>query len=176
MSTFCIIATGQSLTPEQVEAVKHIPCIAVSDVYRLAPWSVAMVSQDKAWWRQHPEALDFAGRKFSGSGVEGTEKVEREGLITSGTNSGLLACHVAVTIFQASRLILLGFDLHGTHFFGPHPEPLRNTQPHRFDQMRKQFANWRPKAEVVNCSPGSSLTCFPAMTLQQALSTCKAKT
>lgn len=166
---YVVVATGQSLTADQLEKVRHLPCVAVSDAYKVAPWSVAMVSQDRAWWRAHPEALKFKGRKFSGSEIEGTEAVKHEGLITTGTNSGLLACHVAVTLLGATSLVLLGIDLHGTHYFGPHPSPLRNTQPHRFEQMKKQFAQWRPKVPVVNCSSGSALTYFPRMDLDACL-------
>lgn len=166
---YVVVATGQSLTAEQLEKVRNLPCVAVSDAYKLAPWSVAMVSQDRAWWRAHPEALKFKGRKFSGSEIEGTEAVKHEGLITTGTNSGLLACHVAVTLLGATSLILLGVDLHGTHYFGPHPAPLRNTQPHRFEQMKKQFRQWKQGVPVVNCAPGSALDCFPKASLSEAL-------
>lgn len=168
MRTFAVLATGQSLTEDQITAVRHLPCVAVSDAYARVPWAVAMVSQDAAWWKVHPEAKAFFGRKYSGNGVAGTEKVEYEGLINSGTNSGLLACHIAVTL-GADRLILLGFDLHGTHYFGPHPSSLRNTQPHRFMQMQQQFARWRAGVEVINCTPGTALTCFPIMDLHACL-------
>lgn len=168
MNTFAILATGQSLTAEQVNAVRHLPCIAVSDAYRLAPWAVALVSQDKAWWRVH--CPDFTGRRFCGQPWPETEKVEFSGLISAGTNSALLAAHVAVEVFKASRLLLLGVDMGGTHFFGPHPAPLKNTTPQRFEQMKQQFSHWRPRGvEVWNCNPESALECFPKMTLEDAL-------
>lgn len=168
MSTVAVLATGKSLTVKQVEAVRHLPCIAVSDAYRLAPWALALVSQDKAWWRvNEPE---FAGRKFCGQPWPDTEKVEFSGLISVGTNSGLLAAFVAVEVFKATRVLLLGVDMGGTHFFGPHPAPLKNTTPQRFEQMKQQFANWKPKGiEVWNCNPASALECYPKMSLDDAL-------
>lgn len=167
---FVVIATGQSLTAEQLRQVRHLPCIAVSDAVNVAPWSIALVSQDLGWWKQHPEAMRFAGRKFSGCGYKGTEKVPFEGLINSGTNSGLMACHVAATKFEAKRLLLLGVDLHGTHYFGPHKPPLKNTSAHRFEHMRTQFARWRhPGVEVINCNLGSALSCFPMARLEDVL-------
>lgn len=166
MTTFAILATGPSLTQEIVDKVRgRCGAIAVSDAYRLAPWADALVSQDKAWWRHHPEALEFAGRKFIGvppDTIRGVEQADRVGAITSGTNSGLLGCHVAVTVFKATRILLLGLDLQGNHFFGRHPEPLKNTKPERFAVMRKQFEQWPHKGvQVINCTLNSSLRCFP---------------
>jgi hypothetical protein len=144
--------------------------IAVSDVYRLAPWADALVSQDGAWWKHHTP--EFAGRKFGGPRTElkGIERVEPGGIIASSTNSGLLACHVAMTVFHAKRILLLGVDMRGTHFFGPHPKPLNNTSEPRFDLMKKQFAKWSHRGvEVLNCTPGSGLTCFPSADLETVL-------
>lgn len=165
MTTICILATGPSLTAEAVAKVRHLPCIAVSDAYRIAPWASALVSADKAWWRLHnPE---FAGTRYTLADVPGVEKVTD---LAMGSNSGLLACHIAVSRLGAKRLLLLGLDMHGSHFFGPHPAPLKNTQPNRFEQMKQQFANWAPKrVEIWNCNPESGLTCFPRMTLEDAL-------
>jgi hypothetical protein len=70
----------------------------------------------------------------------------------------------------ATRVLLLGFDLGGTHFFGPHPEGLKNTKLHRFEQFKRQFASYRPKGvEIINCTPGSALTCYPTATLDACL-------
>lgn len=165
MTTICILATGPSLTPEAVARVRHLPCVAVSDAYRLAPWACALVSADKAWWRVH--IPDFAGTRYTLADVPEVEKVTD---LAMGSNSGLLACHIAVTRLGAKRLLLLGLDMQGSHFFGRHPEPLKNTKPERFEQMKKQFANWAPKrVEVWNCNENSGLTCFPRMTLDAAL-------
>lgn len=174
MGTFAVLATGPSLTADQVEAVRgRCGVVAVSDAYRMAPWANALVSQDLSWWRHHKDAVGFAGRKFSGAvrePIAGVEMVEVNGCITTGTNSGLLACHVAVSKLGATRLLLLGLDLHGTHFFGKHPEPLKNTRPERFEVMRRQFAQWSHKGvEIINCTPGSSLTCFPMGDLHACL-------
>lgn len=166
MTTFAVLATGPSLNQAVVDSVRgRCGVIAVSDAYRLAPWADALVSQDRAWWKHHPEASEFSGRRFIGvppDQIKGVEQADKTGIITSGTNSGLLACHVAVTVFGATRLLLLGLDLQGSHFFGLHPAPLKNTKPERFAVMRKQFEQWPHKGvDVWNCTPNSSLTCFP---------------
>jgi hypothetical protein len=166
MKTYAILATGQSMSASLAASLfGKCGLIAVSDAYRIAPFADALVSQDPAWWRVHSDAVDsFVGRKFGGPRVEikGIERVEAQGLIASGTNSGLLAAHVAVKHFGATRVLLCGLDMAGSHFFGPHPAPLKNTTPTRFEVMREQFAAWKPQGiEIYNCSPGSALQCYP---------------
>lgn len=144
--------------------------VVVSDAFRLAPWADGLVSQDAKWWASNPDAMQFAGRKFSGALMEGVEKVQFEGPIASGSNSGLLAMHVAVTKFGATRLLLLGFDMCGGHFFGPHVAPLRNTSPSRFDAFKEQFKRYRPRGvEIINCTPGSVLKAYRMADLNDCL-------
>lgn len=176
MSTFAILASGPSMSIQIAEQVRgRCRAIAVSDSYRLAPWADALVAQDWAWWQVHQEAKFFAGRKFCGPSVRGAnpapvERLEPGGMIVSSTNSGLLACLVAAQVFGATRILLLGMDFHGSHFFGPHPKPLNNTSQARFEAMKGQFARWSHKGiEVLNCTPGSGLTRFPFADLETAL-------
>lgn len=160
---FAVIATGQSLTDEQVEQVRNIPCVAVSNAYQKAPWAMALVSADRKWWEQYKP--DFPGLKYSLANVPDVEQVKD---LLMGSNSGLLGMEIAVRL-GATSIIMLGFDLHGTHYFGPHPNPLRNTTAARFEAFKKQIASFR-KVPVYNCTPGSALTCFPMLSIQCALS------
>jgi hypothetical protein len=85
------------------------------------------------------------------------EKVEAP----MGTNSGLLAVMLGVKL-GATKVLLLGVDLHGTHFFGQHQAPLRNPKPDRLEIFKRQFAEYKPKGvEILNCNPDSALTCYP---------------
>lgn len=163
-----ILATGPSLTEAQVEAVRGLYVIAVSDAWRLAPWAQALVSADAAWWRHHQPV--FAGRRISNSRVS---KGERFTSAPNGTNSGALAVRVALEI-GAKEMILLGFDGHGTHFFGPHPNGLKNTDDHRrsvhFVQHRKAAAECRRAGVPVwNCSPGTVIDAYEIKTLEKVL-------
>ena len=160
-----ILATGPSMSQAVADCVRgRCQVIAVSDAYRLAPWADVLVSSDSAWWRHHnPE---FAGRKLSGVPVKDIEQVEGN---MSGSNTGLIAIKVAVSM-GAKRILLLGYDMGGTHFFGSHPSPLKNTTPSRFEVFKKQFAGYKPRGvEIINCTPGSALACYPHMTLEAAL-------
>lgn len=171
MTTWAVLATGPSMSLEVAELVRgKCRVVAVSDAYRLAPWADALASTDEAWWKAHPDALNFAGAKFTGSPayrpVAGVQRLPNS---TSGTNSGLLGCQVAHAL-GATRLLLCGFDMRGDHFFGRHPAPLNNTTPERFASLRKQFAFWAPYGlEVINCTPGSALKTYPQIPLEIAL-------
>ena len=169
MTTFAIFATGPSMSQEIADRARgKYPAVAVSDAFRLAPWADALVSNDKAWWRANPDAFEFAGRKFAGvqaSELDGVEAVKPRFPFTSSCNSGLMAMRVARDKLGATKLLLFGFDMHGSHFFGPHKEPLRNTTPERFKVLIRQFNFWDGRftkiCEVVNLTKGSELKCFP---------------
>jgi hypothetical protein len=171
LTTFAILATGPSLSQELADFVRDkCSVVAVSDAFRLAPWATALVSNDAAWWRAHPDALKFVGRKFSAAAVPGVERLPLNGHYQGGTNSGLQGFRVA-EMLGATKIILLGFDLNannGAHFFGNHPSTLRNTTPQRFAIHIKQFDKWNG-CEVLNCTPGSSLKRFPFADIHEVL-------
>lgn len=174
MTTFVVIATGQSLTPEQIEHVRLgvarglWKAVAVSNAFHVAPWAAALVSNDAAWWRATPAAMRFKGRKYSGARcVADVHALGFDSLLGTGLNSGIQGMRVA-RLLGATRIVLIGFDMRGSHYFGQHPKPLRNTTPERFREFLKQFSAWKGP-EVINCTPGSSLRVFPMAPLDQAL-------
>ncbi len=142
--------------------------IAVSNAYTLAPWADALVAHDMKWWRAYPAALGFAGRKFCHGTVSADVTRFRPPGLNPCLNSGVYAMHVAETVFAATRLLLLGFDMHGDHFFGRHPEPLTNTTDRKRLTHLRQFREWSG-CEVVNCTPGSAITNFPFAGIEEAL-------
>jgi hypothetical protein len=169
---FAVLATGPSLTSAVVDEVRgRAKVVAVSDAYRLASWADALVSTDHSWWRQHPEASAFKGRKFSGmvayQNVDGVEKLAGE----NATNSGLLGVKVAV-LMGATKVLLCGFDLHspGQHFFGRHGGSLRSTTAQRMEAFKRQFERYQPRGvEIINCTPGSALRVYPMANLDACL-------
>lgn len=173
MNVFVILATGPSLSQDDVDYVRgkaHV--IAVSDAYTIAPWADCLVSNDHKWWVCHPRALQFAGRKFCYEQVQGVEQIKGRHNFRYGLNSGLRACQVAYDVFGATRILLLGFDLHsrnGAHFFGPHAHPkLKNSTPERQAIHVKQFQHW-DGCQITNCTPGSALTQFPIVDIREVL-------
>ncbi|WP_202844798.1 hypothetical protein [Luteimonas saliphila] len=140
----------------------------VSNTYTLAPWADVLVANDHAWWRKHPEAHQFSGRKFSANEIKGVERAKPCTFGSRG-NSGVLALDV-VRNLGAKRVILLGLDMHGTHFFGPYKNGCTNTTEAKRRIHVAQFKQWRrrnPGIEVTNCTEGSALTCFPMARLDE---------
>lgn len=180
MKICVVIASGQSLTDEDVEKVRlaHVSgvidnVIAVSNVgIDKTPWADALCSYDSSWWKAYPEAMRFKGRKFSKRGYGRTEVYEPK--IGTGLNSGIFAMLIARDVFEAERIILLGFDLHGTHYFGPHValredgRVLSNTSEERFAKHREQFSRFSG-CQVINCTTNSALKLFPFKELKDAI-------
>lgn len=163
-----VLATGPSMSQEVADSVRSLRVIAVSNAYTLAPWAEALVSGDAQWWEHHtPAWVGFKGRKFSSHRLHGIEQVRG----THGWHSGMVAVRVAFDVLGARRILLLGFDMRGGHFFGSHPSPLKNPGPGQFARFQLQFAKMRIPVgvEVINCTPGSALSCFPRRTLAEAL-------
>lgn len=173
MTTWAVVATGESLkpAPKLVAAkVRHLPTVAVSDAYQIVPWAAAVVACDANWWRQHPAARASAAEKWCANGdFKDVPRMRRSGIYTN-TNSGLLGLYYAVGQ-GATRVLLLGIDMKGTHYFGQHKN-LPNTPPSRFQFFIEQFRDASKRigsTEVINCNPDSALDVFPRMTLEEAL-------
>ena len=151
------------------DSVRDYPLvIAVGNVgIDLAPWAHALVAQDRQWWREFPQALQFASRKFSTRNIGGVEQIEVEGhLLSSQSNSGAVALIVAHKAFGATDIEMYGFDMRGGHYFGAYQEPLRNTAVTRFEEFQHQFAAIgqflaKQGVRIVNRTPGSALRAFP---------------
>lgn len=159
-----VLCTGPSLTQADVDYCRgRCKVVAVSDAIYMAPWADALVSYDKAWWNAHKP--DYSGPKYHchNEKIEGVERVtEIPG------NSGTLGLLIASRM-KPDKILLLGADLKGTHFFGKHTKPnLRNTNALQFTTMKKQFAKFT-HLPIVNCSPDSELMCFPRGDLRTEL-------
>lgn len=161
---FAILASGPSMSRALADSLRDENCIAVNNVYELAPWAMALCAQDHEWWRKHPEAKQFAGRKFTTNRIDGVETVKSD-YVTRQSSSGVLSLEVA-RILGATEIHLHGFDNKGTHYFGAYKNGLNNTTRERFEVFQKQFAQIgaylkKLGIKVVNKTPGSALRAFP---------------
>lgn len=97
-------------------------------------------------------------------------------VIHYGSNSGFQAINLAL-LFGARKIVLVGFDMRHVngkaHFFGNHPKELhQNTDEHyrayvkHFDRAAKKLPS---HISIVNATPGSALTCFPAVDLEDTI-------
>jgi hypothetical protein len=70
-TVFCI-ASGPSLTKEQVEATKGKRLIVVNDNYLIAPWADLLYFADLKWWKWHTEGLQksWSWAKFQATEVK----------------------------------------------------------------------------------------------------------
>jgi hypothetical protein len=187
--TVVCLGSGPSLTQEDVDAVRgKATVIAINDTFRLAPWADVLWACDAKWWYWHWKkgVSDFAGLKFSLDkaaarypGVQVLKKTGETGLeldptgLRAGRNSGYQACGLAFHM-GARRILLLGYDMRSNgkdHFFGAHPDSSK--PPYAICLQRFATLVDPLKAAgvtIVNCTPGSALTCFPCAPLREALS------
>lgn len=93
------------------------------------------------------------------------EKLIHYGL-PGGGNSGFQAVNLAY-IMGAKTILLLGFDMFGTHFFGKHPPKLDVMSP--FRNFIESFASIKKDVEIINCSRQTALDCFPKMPIESVL-------
>ena len=187
-ATVVCLATGPSLTQADVDLVRGggRRVIAINDAYRLAPWADVLYACDGSWWQAHDGVPGFRGMKIST-----TKNAKQWGLcvelgadeglsldpttLCHGGNSGYQAVNLAV-LFGAARILLLGYDCKPdpegkTHFFGVH----------RHNPVAPPFAifamHWpsivaplrAAGVEIWNCTRSTALTCFPRVSLEEAL-------
>jgi hypothetical protein len=190
-----VAATGPSLSREQAERCKGLDVIAVNDAYKLFPYARILYASDAEWWRLHRGVPSFAGEKWitvndncyglnidaaKDYGLKIVPSIRRQpgfrfepGAIHLGGNSGFQAVNMALQR-GAKTVVLVGFDMQGSHFFGEHP-PMPRRIP-----GNKGFARWLRHFEIaakmlpegiriINATPDSKLACFPMMPLEEAL-------
>lgn len=178
MQVWAVVASGQSLKDQEIQTLRLARAagaisgiIAVSNVgIDKLPDADALVSHDSGWWISHPEALKFAGKKYSARAYRSTIGFDstKHGH-ARGVNSGLMGMYIAHRIYKADRVLLLGFDMHGTHYFGKHTrvyngKTLVNTDAKKFAMHKEQFKQFKG-CEVFNCNLDSELLIFPKVKL-----------
>jgi len=181
--TVVCVGTGPSLTQADVDACRgRARVIVINDAYTIAPWADVLYAADEKWWTWKKGAPTFAGLKYTidpqrrawpglavlrNSGQHGLES-NPSGLRT-GFNSGFQAIGLAVHL-GASRIVLLGYDMMGDHFFGSHPDKTRPP----FAPCLKAFETLPgPLAaagvEVINATRHTALKTFPCVPLDTIL-------
>jgi hypothetical protein len=166
---WALIAPGESATAEIGRSLSGFKVGAVSCGYQLVDNPVFIAASDSRWWRTYPGAQKKGAACYSMHAVKGCEVVKMPRF--SVCNSGVLGLEVAKRL-GATRILLFGFDMRGTHFFGKYTNGLANTDPNRRKVHLRQYAEWakaNPGIEVVNLTEGSALKCFPMARLDEYL-------
>lgn len=179
--TVVVMASGPSMGPEVAAKIQAsgLPAIVVNTTYLLAPWAWMLYAADWRWWRSNPAALKFRGLKVSveearqpgivhllrNTGIDGFDPDPT--CVKTGNNSGYQATHCAIhATRQCGRVLLTGFDMDGGHWHDDGEGELRRDWITRMEYLAELM---RGRVDIINCTPGSAIKCFPAMELDEAL-------
>lgn len=196
--TAFILASGPSLSEHVVRvAVNNYVAgrfIAVNESWRRLPSADVLYGADMNWWMNRaPEREAFKGERWTQDKQWDQRKLPADmhvipskagkgvaepgsGFVYTGHNSSFQAMGLAI-LWGVRRIIFLGLDCQAvageSHWHGDHVKPLVNTTS-AFPVFIRCFEDAAPKVaalgvEVINASPRSALTCFPRMTIEEAL-------
>lgn len=174
MTVVCI-GSGPSLTDEQLTIPLQLglPCIAINNTWERVPFATIIYAADTNWWRSNAAKIQSDAARWTCS--EYAARAYKLNLFRApfgGFNSGLRAIQLAAKL-GAARVLLLGYDCHvknGTHWHGDH-QGLSNPNAALCTEWQKYYRreSRRLSAQVINCTPGSALDCFPKESLETAV-------
>jgi hypothetical protein len=192
--TTVILASGPSLTDEQVWAADEskVRLIAInSTAFRRSVFPDVVYAGDFLFYKTHVQQLKLqmpkgnfwtcdrtAAERYQLNWVKGVNALGlgRGPRIHTNGNSGAQAINLAY-LFGCRRILLLGFDMKlgpkgEKHWHLDHPSPLMQGMCfgdwlHKFNFLAVDLK--KEGCEVVNCTPGSALTCFPMSTIEKEL-------
>lgn len=193
--TCVILASGPSLTDEQVWTADESKAklIAInSTAFRRSLFPSVVYAGDFLWLKvnmpmvraQMPRAPVWtcdrtAAERYQLNWVKGVNALGlgRGPHMHTNGNSGAQAINLAY-LFGCRRILLLGFDMRlgpkgEKHWHPDHPSPLMQGMCfgdwiHKFNHLAVDLK--KEGVSVVNCTPGSALTCFPMSTIEKELS------
>ena len=196
---FVIVASGPSLTPEQVNYCRgKAKIIVINDNYKLAPWAEYLYACDDQWWSWHEDDKDllaFQGVKYTQDKGWTADKLAHfknkhhvecirsepnaglsteKGVIFQGSNGGYQAINLAYHL-GAKKIILIGYDMKvaadgKAHWFGDHPNKVKSG----YASWIQFFSHLAKDAqelglEIINCTADTALHCFPRQKLEDTL-------
>lgn len=191
--TVVIMASGPSMSQEIADQVyaSELPTIVVNDTYRLAPWADLHYAADSQWWEVNEAEIvkrsnsfpplrvtaslrcrvtSFPIKKLQQTGTKGFDPNPK--YIRTGGNSGYQAVHLAIHT-GAAQILLCGYDMQPVggkhHWFGSHTEHLHDPHYTSYEVWPRRFEAFVGLTEILNCTPGSAIKCFPFVALEDAL-------
>lgn len=188
--TAFVLAGGPSLRGFDFDRLRGREVIAVNAAGYEAPWAPVLFFGDNAWGEANqPLVGSWPGLVCTvslrsaerGAAVRLVQVVDIDrgfptrGLVRRGRSSGHTAVALAIAM-GAARVVLLGFDMRSddegrTHY---HDRYERRTAPEQLVIFQQHFAGWRDEAgaigvSIVNATPGSALTEFPMVDINDEL-------
>lgn len=194
MKTAVVLASGPSLTAEQIDAARHSGhfTIVVNRTYQKFLDANVLYAGDFMFYRTYMADIraTFRGKCWTQDSsvaarwphvVQRVRGGNRDGLglkiIHTNGSSGTQALNLA-HLWGYERIVLLGFDMRlgpngEKHHHPDHPEPCVQAMTlHEWSfKLEKVARDFREKTqcEVINCTPGSALTCFPMKDWREVL-------
>ncbi len=176
-----MVGSGPSAAQTPLELARgRARVVAVNESWRLAPWADVLFAMDGVWWVDNGGVPQFAGRRVTAS-PHATEMFGLDCFSSNGATSGLRAIYLAERL-GAKPILLVGFEMHsgnGVHWHPPHSTRvgLRNPGENEMkiwrDDVERVADKFAARGTVIlNCTPGSALTCFPHVPFEQALDGC----
>lgn len=190
--TAIIVASGQSLTTDQVRTIAiarhrspdHVRVMAVNDGIFPCWFADWLHAGDWQWWHWHIQAVHtFPGIKttlaedvpepwvtgyLKNTGDVGFDPDPSH--CRTGGSSVYQGIHILVHA-GVTDIVLVGVDMQGTHYFGDHPDRV----PSQYNTgMLPRWPSIVPTLEergvsVWNASPSSALEIFPKVDLKDRL-------
>lgn len=142
-------------------------------------------------WKAANNAPGFAGLKFAiyrRPGYDDIALLHPDSEAVLSDDPGALAIGAGNSGYQAidlgfhlggRRALLVGYDMRAgpggrLHWHENHPIGMNNPDDTLFRRWREAMAALPPVLaarglEIVNCTPNSAVTCFPAMPIEEAL-------
>jgi hypothetical protein len=188
----CIGGGPSAGVADLVRIAGRAHCIAINNSYLLAPFADVVYFADKQWWDWHHARKEFMSHPGQKATIENTGMLipdfdvfmlhndgneglsERPNALNTGSNGGYQAVNLAWHS-RPKKILLVGYDMRypggKSHWHGGHPTKMPESHytmyARKFDTMLPQLK--RSGVEVINCSPGSAIKCFPVSTLEAEL-------
>lgn len=157
------------------------------------PWADALYALDPPIWAAMKGAPEFQGVKLTADRGMCHEfgaffiplkrhydhillPGDEDDWIGDGGNSGFQMLNIAIKRFLKRRIVLIGFDMQGTHWHGKHPKGLNNPQESNFLRWRNVLNAEAPilraaGIEVYRECDRSLLLNYPILSIKDAIAT-----
>ncbi len=193
-----VIGGGPSLRNFDPVVLDGRCVIVTNEAFSMVPDARALVFVDIGWWQNRKQDVleTFTGRIIGRGPYRTMYQADnilnvafRSGDYWSedprqlgGRNSGLAAMNAAI-LMGAKRVFLLGFDMKPVedrnNYHNRHPTSVGRNLHRYINIFLPEMVKASKRIEalghiIINCTPGSALTCFPERTLEWVLKTYQA--
>ena len=188
--TIFLLAGGPSLRGFDCERLRGRHVMAINSSCLICPWAEFLVFTDNNWWQDHRKiVLSWPGRVFTYSRLAKSEAPDKllrpeigyaadflidRATVLFGRSTGHSAISLSAAM-GARRIVLLGYDMRIVDGRSHHHDEYRTQDAKLFSaDFLPAFKGWNKMAqrahiEIVNATPGSALTEFPIVSIDDVL-------